>query len=96
MSSPVIVIHGGAGPIKRTRFPPERQQAYREALAAAVMAGWKVLATGGSAKQACVDAVKSLEDCWYFNSAKGSVFTRGGQVLSKWWLILSRMKWRLV
>jgi beta-aspartyl-peptidase (threonine type) len=78
----VLVIHAGAGPIKRTQFPPERQAEYRNVLRGAVMVGWEALMLGGVALDAVEAAVAYLEDAAQFNAGRGSVYTRGGHVLS--------------
>ncbi|KAI8056905.1 peptidase T2 asparaginase 2 [Syncephalis plumigaleata] len=65
-TQPVLVIHGGAGTILRERFPPERQNEFKNALLASLNAGMKT-------------AVMSMEDCPLFNCGKGSVFTIGGK-----------------
>ena len=76
----LLAFHGGAGPILKDRFPPERQALVRDALEEAVWAGWKVLKEGNSAVDATVAAVSVLEDCPFFNAGRGSVFTRNGKV----------------
>lgn len=73
--TPVIAIHGGAGALSRSRMTPEREQEYREALAAIVRAGQKVLASGGTAVDAVQRAVTLLEDSPLFNAGHGAVFT---------------------
>ncbi|MBK8492232.1 MAG: isoaspartyl peptidase/L-asparaginase [Saprospirales bacterium] len=73
-----IAIHGGAGTILRSDLTPEKEQAYREALLAAVEAGATILKQSGSAMDAVEAAVRSLEDCSLFNAGKGSVFTNEG------------------
>ena len=47
-----LVIHGGAGTIDRDRITPEQDKAIRTALDAALAAGEKVLAGGGTALDA--------------------------------------------
>jgi beta-aspartyl-peptidase (threonine type) len=58
---------------------PEKERAYRDALAASLEAGRRVLAGGGSAVDAVVAAVVSLEDCPLFNAGRGAVFTSDGR-----------------
>lgn len=70
-----IAIHGGAGTITRGKMTAEKEAAYKNALADALNAGYKVLEKGGSSLDAVVAAVVSLEDCPLFNAGKGSVFT---------------------
>ncbi|WP_163936155.1 isoaspartyl peptidase/L-asparaginase family protein [Paraferrimonas sp. SM1919] len=70
-----IAIHGGAGTINKNEFPPEKQQAYKDTLQAAVNAGYQVLAQGGSSQQAVIDAVMVLENSPFFNAGVGAVYT---------------------
>ena len=42
-----IAIHGGAGTIEKSKFTADQEQAYRNKLAEAVEAGYKVLEQGG-------------------------------------------------
>jgi len=73
-----IVIHGGAGTIRRDQMTPEREQAYRAKLEEAVRAGHAILAAGGSSLDAVVAAVQVMEDSPLFNAGKGAVFTAEG------------------
>lgn len=75
VTTPVVLVHGGAGDME-----PARE---REALAgceAAASAGSAVLAAGGSVLDAVVAAVRSLEDNPRYNAGVGSVLTREGNV----------------
>ncbi|HET9092225.1 MAG TPA: isoaspartyl peptidase/L-asparaginase [Acidimicrobiales bacterium] len=75
---PAIVIHGGAG-----TFPDlseEESALLLEALGTAREAGWEVLERGGSAYDAVVEAVASLEDSGRFNAGRGAVPTDDGAV----------------
>jgi L-asparaginase / beta-aspartyl-peptidase len=74
-----LVIHGGAGVIERARMTPEREAAARAGLDAALSAGEKVLAGGGSALDAVEAAVRVLEDDPSFNAGRGAVFTYEGR-----------------
>lgn len=73
-----LAIHGGAGVIERANITPERDAAIRAALDAALAAGSKVLADGGSAMDAVTAAILLLEDDPNFNAGKGAVFTWDG------------------
>ncbi|MFL9840897.1 isoaspartyl peptidase/L-asparaginase [Sphingomonas sp. ST-64] len=73
-----LVIHGGAGVIERAKMTPEREAAARKGLDAALEAGSKVLASGGSALDAVEAAVRVLEDDPNFNAGRGAVFTWEG------------------
>jgi beta-aspartyl-peptidase (threonine type) len=57
----VLVIHGGAGAILRSRSSPEQQARYHAALRAALRAGNAILSTGGEAIDAVVAAVSVME-----------------------------------
>jgi len=73
-----IVIHGGAGTIRRSDMTPAEEAAYRQSLAQALQAGYGVLETGGRAIDAVQAAIVIMEDSPLFNAARGAVFTRGG------------------
>jgi beta-aspartyl-peptidase (threonine type) len=79
-SRPILLIHGGAGAIQKGEAAPEREAAIREALRAALQAGWTVLDRGGSALDAVEAAVLSMEDCPYFNAGHGAALTSEGTV----------------
>ncbi|KAJ3103648.1 hypothetical protein HDU97_009987 [Phlyctochytrium planicorne] len=73
-----LVIHGGAGVIRRENMTPEKERLYRQGLKDALMAGHAVLAKGGSALDAVEEAVKALEDNPLFNA--GAVMTESPHV----------------
>jgi L-asparaginase / beta-aspartyl-peptidase len=77
---PVIVIHGGAGTILREQVSPELEAELRQALEAALQAGYAVLVRGGSSLDAVELAVRSLEDSPHFNAGRGAVFTAEGTI----------------
>ena len=66
-----LALHGGAGTIAQGGD----EAPYRAALLAALEQGRAMLARGGSALDAVVASVLSLEDCPLFNAGHGSVFT---------------------
>ena len=74
-----IAIHGGAGTIRREDMTAERDAAYRAALQAALDAGSKVLAEGGSALEAIEAAILLMEDDPKFNAGRGAVYTWEGE-----------------
>jgi beta-aspartyl-peptidase (threonine type) len=74
-----IVVHGGAGVIKRSAMKPEAEAAYRASLAQAAEAGAKVLDQGGSSLDAVEAAIRILEDDPLFNAGRGAVFTAEGK-----------------
>jgi len=71
---PIIIVHGGAG------ADPSQAPDFREGVRAAALAGWRVLAGGGSALDAVESAVRALEDDPRFNAGRGSVLTRDGTI----------------
>jgi beta-aspartyl-peptidase (threonine type) len=74
----MVAIHGGAGVIDRTDMSPQLERDYREALAAALEAGNRVLAAGGPSIDAVVAAVCVMEDSPLFNAGRGAAFTAEG------------------
>ena len=74
----MVAIHGGAGVIGRTDMSPQLERDYREALAAALEAGNRVLAAGGPSIDAVVAAVCVMEDSPLFNAGRGAAFTVEG------------------
>ena len=74
-----MAIHGGAGVITRDLLSAEQEEAYRLALNQALDIGSEILAAGGTAIDAVVATVKSMEDDSLFNAGKGSVFTHDGR-----------------
>ncbi|HEY9132224.1 MAG TPA: isoaspartyl peptidase/L-asparaginase, partial [Dyella sp.] len=77
-ATPVLVIHGGAGVIKRD-MNPARGKAIRAALNQALQAGYAQLKDGKPAIDAVTAAIVVLEDDPNFNAGKGSVFTHDGK-----------------
>ena len=73
-----LLIHGGAGVMRRAEMTPEMDAAYRAGLNDALEAGSKVLAGGGLAVDAVEAAVRVLEDNPNFNAGRGAVLTREG------------------
>lgn len=73
--TPKVVVHGGAGQIDR-----ERHELARAGCDEAARAGLAVLASGGTALDAAVRAVRVLEDNPHFNAGVGAVLTRDGTV----------------
>lgn len=73
-----LAIHGGAGTLDPAQMTPERRAEYEAALKAALDAGTKVLAAGGSAMEAVQAAIIPMEDSPLFNAGRGAVFTWDG------------------
>lgn len=76
----VLAIHGGAGTILRENMTPELDQAYRAALAGALLAGYQVLSNGGDAVAAVEAALRPMEDSALFNAGRGAVLNDDGEV----------------
>lgn len=73
-----IVIHGGAGGIKREYFTQEQQEAYTQKLQEALDAGYAVLEKGGISLDAVQAAINVMEDSPLFNAGKGAVYNSEG------------------
>jgi L-asparaginase / beta-aspartyl-peptidase len=80
MSAPALVVHGGAGTIRRSALTPELEAAHHAGLRTALQAGYAVLTAGGTAVDAVTAAVVALEDDPLFNAGRGSVFTAAGAI----------------
>lgn len=74
-----IVIHGGAGNIKKENMSDSLEQAYKAKLDEAIRTGHEILANGGTALEAVQRTINIMEDSPLFNSAKGAVFTNEGK-----------------
>ncbi len=74
-----LVIHGGAGTIRKENMTPEREAAIRAAMNAALDKGEQILREGGSALDAVEQTIHILEDSPYFNAGRGAVFTHDEQ-----------------
>ena len=70
----VLVVHGGAGTIRRADMAPETEAAIRSALEEALRAGRAVLRDGRPALDGVVAAIEKLEDDPHFNAGRGAVF----------------------
>src|SRR5687768_17292831 len=74
-----LAIHGGAGTILKSEMTAELEAEYRQALEKALLAGWNILNTNGSALEAVEAACVELENFPLFNAGKGAVFTHDGK-----------------
>ena len=74
------MIHGGCGAMRPATLSPETEERSRAGLHAALDAGGKILADGGSALDAVEAAARVLEDDACFNAGRGSVLTAEGHV----------------
>src|SRR6185437_17112851 len=72
-AAPTLLVHGGAGVIRRD-MDADTERGVRAALAEALRRGHAVLAAGGSALDAATAAVVVLEDAPCFNAGHGAVF----------------------
>ncbi len=72
---PRIVVHGGAWDI-----PEDELRAHEEGCRAAAVAGWRVLARGGSAVDAVEVAVRTMEDDPTFDAGVGAFLNAVGEV----------------
>ncbi|WNL45305.1 isoaspartyl peptidase/L-asparaginase [Dyella sp. BiH032] len=77
-ATPVLVIHGGAGVIKRD-MNPAREKAVRAALTQALQNGYAQLKAGKAAMDAVTAAITVLENDPNFNAGRGAVFTHDGK-----------------
>src|SRR2546423_11230350 len=74
---PVVLVHGGAGPMKRLADKEEAR--YRAGLLAAARAGLTAMDKSGSALDAVVAAVVSMEDSGEFNCGAGACLDEEGR-----------------
>ncbi len=74
-----LVIHGGAGTIRRENMSAEQDSAYRAKLTEALEAGYAVLDKGEPAMNAVIAAIQIMEESPLFNAGRGSVFTSEGK-----------------
>ncbi|RYZ28703.1 MAG: isoaspartyl peptidase/L-asparaginase [Chitinophagaceae bacterium] len=75
----VMVIHGGAGTILKSKMTPEKEAAYNAALTEALMKGYAVLKSGKTSLDAVEETIHVLENSPLFNAGKGAVFTHNGR-----------------
>lgn len=70
-----LIVHGGAWAI-----PDAEAEAHRVGVGAALDAGWRLLSTGATALDACVAAVRVMEDDATFDAGVGSFLNAAGNV----------------
>ncbi|WP_203257484.1 isoaspartyl peptidase/L-asparaginase family protein [Hyunsoonleella ulvae] len=73
-----IVIHGGAGYMRKDNISKEKEAEYRQKLEEAIRVGYTILKDGGSSLDAVQKTINILEDSPLFNAGKGGVFTNEG------------------
>lgn len=74
-----IVIHGGAGGIKRDLMDNQQQKEYENKLNEALNVGYSILENGGNSLDAIQKAIMVLEDSPLFNAGKGAVYNSEGK-----------------
>lgn len=74
-----LVIHGGAGTIKRENMTEEQDAEYRAKLSEALEAGYAKLESGAPAMDAVIAAIQIMEESPLFNAGVGAVFTNEGK-----------------
>lgn len=80
MSNISLAIHGGAGTILKANMTSDIEAEYKTALETALLKGWDVLKSDGSALDAVEACVVELELNPLFNAGSGSVFTNDGKI----------------
>jgi len=70
-----IVVHGGAGTLKKKNMTTEQETAYKNKISEAINVGYTILENGGSALDAVIYTIVILENSPLFNAGKGAVFT---------------------
>lgn len=75
-----IVLHGGAGTIKRELMSPEIEAEYRAILNKAIVSGHKILTEGGSSRDAIIASITLMEESPLFNAGQGAVFNHEGNI----------------
>ncbi len=73
-----IIIHGGAGSIRRDNMSEEKEAVYHQKLEEAIRVGYDILKDGGTSIDAVQNTINILEDSPLFNAGKGAVFTYEG------------------
>lgn len=74
-----LAIHGGCGTLPRAELTEAEWAAAKADLAAALRAGWAILAKGGPALDAVEAAVRVMEDSPHFNAGHGAAFNADGE-----------------
>ena len=78
VTTPVLVIHGGAG-VVRKEMTAEREKAAYTGLERALHVGYAALKAGASSLDAVAEAIVTMEDDPEFNAGKGAVFNHEGK-----------------
>ena len=79
MDTIAIAVHGGCGVMPVQGLPAAEWAEARDALAAALRAGWAVLRAGGRSLDAVEAAVVVMEDSPHFNAGHGAALNAEGE-----------------
>ena len=74
-----LVIHGGAGTIRKTEMTAEKEAEYNRKLNEALQIGYTILDNGGISLDAVNAVINILEDSPLFNAGIGAVLTEKGE-----------------
>jgi L-asparaginase / beta-aspartyl-peptidase len=74
-----LAIHGGCGTLPKAELTETEWAEAKADLAAALRAGWAILAKGGAAVDAVEAAVLVMEDSPHFNAGHGAAFNADGE-----------------
>ncbi len=77
---PILVIHGGAGYMKKENFTEEKETLYRANLERVLEFGYDLLEKGYPAIEVVSKTIQLLENDSLFNAGKGSVLNAIGKV----------------
>lgn len=75
-----LVVHGGAGYIRRGSLSAEQEKVYQKTLETALSIGYDWMTKGGSSAEAVVKTLSVLEDSPLYNAGQGAVLTHEGKV----------------
>lgn len=77
---PAVLIHGGAGTIKRAYLSKEKAEEYQAALQSVLDMGYEALRNGENGMDVVVQCLTALENDPHFNAGRGAVFNDQGVV----------------
>lgn len=73
-----LILHGGAGSIKKGSLTPEKEAEYDKVITQCLQTGYKILEDGRPALDAVEAVINIMEDSPLFNAGKGAVLTSDG------------------